>query len=193
MWSTQHRAWRLPLPSTVAARLPWWFASSLQSRPRASECLLPHQQPVCCFLTFFAFPSFLQAVKAISTIGFVFTLVSVFFVAVVYLWICYCNCFFVGLQIGLLDLLRFVALLAPLGCSICGAPYQTALTDDHFSWSLYQEYIRLHHLFDVFFFNFCLSTLMRLIRGSLLSCPTLYFICCNFLLMYLYKKINKKF
>jgi len=46
---------------------------------------------------FFAFPSFLRAVKAISTIGFVLTLISVFFAAVVYLWVCYYSCFFAKL------------------------------------------------------------------------------------------------
>jgi hypothetical protein len=82
---------------------------------------------------FLAFPSSLQVVKAITTIGFVLTFMNVFFAAMVYLWVSYCIYFFVGLQIGLLDLSKFVALLPPLGCTICGTPYQTALTGDHFS------------------------------------------------------------
>jgi hypothetical protein len=83
--------------------------------------------------------------------------------------------FLSGLQIRLLDLSRFVALLAPLGCAIHGAPYQTTLIGDHFSWSSYEEYVKPRYLFDVFPFNFFLPPLMRLIRGSLLGCPALCF------------------
>jgi hypothetical protein len=52
-----------------------------------------------------------------------------------------------------------VALLAPLGSAIRGAPYQTALISVHFSWSLYQEYIRPRYLFDAFPFNLCSPSL----------------------------------
>lgn len=144
---------------------------------RAGERLKPRQQLMCCSLAFFfVFPSSLQVVKTITTIGFVLTLMSIFFAAVAYLWVRYCSYFFVRLQIGLLNLLKFVALLPPLGCTIRSAPYQIALTGDHFSWSLYQEYIGPRHLFDAFPFNFYLLPLMRFSRSSLLSCSAFKFL-----------------
>jgi hypothetical protein len=134
----------------------------------SSQCFAP------LFIYLF-FPSFLWATKAISTIGFVLTITNVFFDAMVYLWVYYCSCLFTGLQIGLLALLRFVALLAPLGCATCGALYQTTLIGDHFYWCSYQENIGTRHLFDAFPFNLFLPSLMRLIWGSLLGCPALCF------------------
>jgi hypothetical protein len=74
--------------------------------------------------------------------------------------VCYCSCFFVRLQFEFLDLSKFGALLAPLGCAIHGVPYLIAFSDGPFSWSLYQEYIGLHYSFIAFPFIFCLLTLM---------------------------------
>lgn len=131
----------------------------------------PSQLLVFFFMSLFAFSNLLQAVKAIFTISFVLTFISAFSVAVVYLQMCYCNYFFIELQIWLSDLSKFATLLAPLGCSICNAPCLA----DNFSWSSCQEYIRPHHLFNSFPFNFCFITLIMLIQNSLMSCPTLWF------------------
>ena len=54
---------------------------------------------------------------------------------------CYCNCTF------------FV-------CTISGASCQTTLIGGQVFWSLCQENIGLHHLFDAFPFYFCLLLLM---------------------------------
>jgi hypothetical protein len=90
----------------------------------AHSTLLCHTiLPVFCSMILFAFPCLLLVVKAISTIGFILTLIIIFFVVVVFLWVCYCNCFFVGLQIELLDILKFVALLAPHQRLLGGHPY----------------------------------------------------------------------
>lgn len=101
---------------TTSSRIFWTISSNcdIHSIVTKTTCPPPRQQSVFCSLIFFAFPRFFGAVKATSTIGFVLTLIGVFFSAVIYLWICYCSCFFDGLLIGLLNLLRFLALLAPL-------------------------------------------------------------------------------
>jgi hypothetical protein len=165
----------------------WWLASTTFQSCRRSYVVLcflratitgswssrankwppPRQCFVHWFFYFFlAFPSFLRAVKVISTICFILTLISVLFAAMIYLCVCYFSYFFAGLQIELLDLSRFVAILASRRCTIRCAPYQIALIDDHFSWSMYQEYIGPRHLYDVFPFSFCLPPHMRFI-GSL--------------------------
>jgi nucleoside recognition membrane protein YjiH len=62
-----------------------------------------------------------------------------------------------------------------LVCTISGAPCRTILIGGQVSWSLCQENIGPHHLFDAFPFNFCLVILMGSIWGLLLGCPAL---CC---------------
>jgi hypothetical protein len=77
-----------------------------------------------CSLFLFVFYSYFRAVKAIFTLGFVLTFISVFSVVVVHLWVCHYSCFFAWLQFGFLDLSSFGALLTPICCAIRGVPYQ---------------------------------------------------------------------
>lgn len=124
------------------------------------------------------FPSLLRAVKAIFTLGFILTFISVFSAAVVHLNLgvhAIAVISLLGYDLGFSDLSRFRALLVPLGCTIRGVPYQIPLIGNHFSWSLYQKYIGLHYLFVAFLFSFYLPTLMCLFQGPLLGCPVLCF------------------
>jgi len=57
--------------------------------------------------------------------------------------------------------------LAPFGYTIRSAPYCIVFIGNQFSWFSCQKYIGLLRLFAAFFFNFCLSTLLRLIRDPL--------------------------
>jgi hypothetical protein len=97
--SQTHRRVDNPAPCVTASTA---IHSCCRSPMVLCEWPPPRQQPVYCSLIFFAFPSFLWAVKDITTIGFILIIINVFFAAVVYLWVCYCSCFFAGLQIGLL-------------------------------------------------------------------------------------------
>jgi hypothetical protein len=88
----------------------------------------------CCSIVVHKFLYFLLFLF----VGFELTFISVFSAVVIILWVCCCNCFFAGLQYELLDLSRFVVLLIPLG-----APCQTALIVDQFSWYSCKEFIGL--------------------------------------------------
>jgi len=103
--------------------------------------------------------------------GFDLTFINAFFAIEVLFLLYYCGSFFfffffVGLQEGLLDLLRFVALLVPLGWTIPITPYLTALNNGHFFLCLCQESIGLCHLFYAFPFNLYFPTLIWLFKLS---------------------------
>lgn len=95
-WISLCCAWRLPLPFTAEASLQWWSTLSKPPSPVHGLHVLAHSTflchailPVFCFVILFAFPCLLRAIKVISTICFILTLISIFYVAVVHLWVCY--------------------------------------------------------------------------------------------------------
>lgn len=95
------------LSSTALAYLPWW--SALYRHQLLAHGLTltgtlhppPSHLSVFFFMFLFAFSNLLRAVKVIFTISFVLTFINAFSVSVVYLYMCYCNYFFIELQIWL--------------------------------------------------------------------------------------------